>query len=86
MLDGDHQVVAVQRVVSPTDCTVSQSTINGGPEGGDGRPSATLISMPAMVGAHCPISCSLHRHVILLQIGGFPAFWWRQISEISVNG
>ena len=49
MLDHDNQVVAVQRVVSPADCTVSQSTLSVGPEGGDGQPTTTLLTMPPMV-------------------------------------
>lgn len=49
VINQDNQVVAVQRVVSPADCTVSQSNISIGPEGREVQPNATLISMPAMV-------------------------------------
>ncbi|XP_070202868.1 PR domain zinc finger protein 10-like isoform X2 [Littorina saxatilis] len=48
VLDQDNRVVAVQRVGSPADCTVSQSTIDVGQDGGDGQPSTSLLTMPAM--------------------------------------
>lgn len=43
VLDQDHRVVAVQRVISPADCTVSQSSLSLRQDGSEAQPNTALL-------------------------------------------